>query len=198
MTIHVLHQLESFLKWFIDNSGSFGVFILTIFTVIIAKRSLAADLKSIKIAEEELLSNQSPDVIAYLEVKKFKIHFIVKNFGSAPACDVTFEFEEVSGKFEFRDFNKDTRIIKDGIATLAPNQTIDVRAGTFDEIRTNDEYPIVDVIIRYKNKEGREFKDIYRHNLNIYKKLPVSANKDMYDIVQELERTNRLLKKFLK
>ncbi|CAI6269019.1 hypothetical protein NRS6120_10185 [Bacillus subtilis] len=194
----VLHQLVSFLKWFIDNAGSFGVFILTIFTVVISKKSLAADLKSIKIAEEELLSNQSPDVIAYFDVEKFKIHFIVKNFGSAPAKDVTFEFNEVSGSLNFRDFNNNTRIIKDGIATLAPNQTIDVSAGFFDEIRENDEYPIVDVIIRYKNKEGKDFKDTYRHNLNIFKKLPVSVKKDTTDIVKELEKTNKLLEKLLK
>ncbi|WP_250354577.1 hypothetical protein [Bacillus subtilis] len=153
--------------WFLSNTGSLGMFVLTIFIAYYSKKSSKASLEAAKLAKKEYESKKEPEVIIYFEINEFMLDFKMKNIGNGVATNVTVDLEEKSGNFQKSYMYKmKNGIFNTSIQTFAPNQEIKGIAAKKSDIKTDSGYPVFTCKINYSDINGRIYNKSYDFDLN--------------------------------
>ncbi|MFD2679634.1 hypothetical protein [Bacillus seohaeanensis] len=189
LIIDMLNSLWTALNWILENIGSLGMFVLTLFYVVYTKRLMQQ-------GEANLKQARKPEVIAYFELDRANIlNFMVKNIGSSPAIDVTINFTMLRGEINDERFHS-TYMLNHPISTLAPEQNIftfvDILPNLID---TNKDFPMVKIDLEYYDSKKDKYIESFVLDINMYKGTSRVNNKETHDLVKEVEKIRKLLQK---
>ena len=190
----LLNPILIALKWSIENSGTVGMFVLTIFVVVYTRKTLKATQKTVELSEKTLKEANRPDIVAYCDiVGDYQLYFFIKNLGSSLAVNIKVDLEILRGDLKNKTFLK-ADMINNEISMLVPGQylrtMIERLAFLIDE---NENLPKFNVNVSYKDSYGELFKDFYVLDMNMYKgneHIPING-------VHELTKEVRLIRKNL-
>lgn len=192
--LYIINQSLSGIKWFIEYSGSLGMFILTLFVVMYAKKTLKLNQEIVEQEKQNIIENKRPEVIAYFDVgEKSELYFLIKNIGKSPAINTKINMVLEKGN-AFTDSLKLYYPIKKGIATLAPNQELKTFfAMTYEVKDSQGEFPVYTALISYEDREQRHYHEEFTLDTNMFKGKIRLGVKDMNDLVKVVEKIEKKL-----
>lgn len=184
----LLTILYEALKWFTENAGSLGMFILTIFVVLYAKRTLDINKEIVEQERQNIIDSKRPEVVAYFDVEgSSELNFFIANIGKSMAVNVDLNMELIKGNV-ITDTLNIYYPLKHGISTLAPQQKLKTFFALSGDIKDQaGEYPIYEIKIKYEDTEKRVYNDKYQLNINMFKNRYRITNKEIHDLVTVLE-----------
>lgn len=163
----IVKTLMDIWDWFLSNTGSLGMFVLTIFIAYYSKKSSKASLEAAQLAKKEYESKKEPEIIIYFDLNEFKLDFKMKNIGNGVATNVTVNLEEKSGNFHKSYMYKmKNGIFNTSIQTFAPSQEIKGIAAEVSDIKSDSGYPVFTCDINYFDMNGRLYSKSYDFDLN--------------------------------
>ncbi|MED1228413.1 hypothetical protein P4T89_12895 [Bacillus nakamurai] len=175
--------------WFLSNTGSLGMFVLTIFIAYYSKKSSKASLEAAKLAKYEYESKKEPEIIIYFELNEFNLDFKMMNIGYGVATNVTVNLEEKSGTFQKSYMYKmKNGIFNTCIQTFAPNQEIKGIAARVSDIKNDDsEYPVFTCNITYSDMNGKLYNKRYDFDLNYLGGLVWTEKATLHNVANSLK-----------
>lgn len=187
--LYIINQSLSGIKWFIEYSGSLGMFILTLFVVMYAKKTLKLNQEIVEQEKQNIIENKRPEVIVYFDVGEIsELYFLIKNIGKSPAINTKINMVLERGKVITDSLNVYSPL-KKGIATLAPNQELKTFfAMTSDVKDSKGEFPVYKAIISYEDQEQRKYNEEFTLDINMFKGRLRLGVKDMHDLVKVVEK----------
>lgn len=175
--------------------SSIGMFVLTLFYVIYTKRILKANQgmfeEAIKTRKQDLM----PNVIAYFDQSKINlVNFIVENIGKTAAINTKIVLEPII-PFPTKTFLDDSNLINEVLPTIAPQQKLVCFVNTTFEIKDKAKYL---AHVTFEDTEGTKYEMKYVLDLSMWKGTARAADKDINDLVKEVEKLRQHIEKLTK
>ncbi|MCY8988142.1 hypothetical protein [Bacillus atrophaeus] len=191
-----MNLVLSLWDWLLDNSGSFGMFVLTIFIAYYSKKSSKASFEAAQLAKKEYDRLRQPEMIIYFELKEFSLYFKLKNIGSGVATNVTIDIEDEMGSFSNSYISKmDKGLLNTRIMTIAPNQEISGLAALISDIKEGSNYPVFKCNIKYSDSKGKTLFNSYNFDLSYIGGLVWTKETTLKDIAKHLKGIDEGIKK---
>lgn len=198
-------------QWALDNSAliamisAFGMILLTLVYVVFTILIQAANKKVVEQNEVIRKENKMPNVIVHFDMTIFNILDLkVKNIGTGVAMNIKASIEEINEIVNV-NYLKNFSLF-DGIAFLAPNQSLKTMVGSLLELKNSKgEYPIYKVSLTYSDTSEEEYSTTYIINANMYRGNVQIVDKTIHDLTnetgkikEELEKINRSFQEMIK
>lgn len=175
------------------------MFILTTIYVIYTGKMMKTSNEALKQNETIFKESRKPEVIAYFDVERTNIlNFFVKNIGESLAINTIIYVELIKGNLKRERF-WEANILGNNIATLAPKQQLKNFVDMFFDLKDeNGDFPIVKIKVEYEDEKGEIYNSSYVYDLNMYKGNSEVVNKDIHDLVKQVEKLNKSVEKLSK
>lgn len=182
--------------WSVENSGTVGMFILTLFVVVYSRRTLKVTQRTVEISEMNYKDAKKPDVIAYCDIENnYYLYFFVKNIGVSPALNININFETLRGDLSSTGF-LDVDMLRNEVAMLVPNQNLRCFIDGLSNLQDNEEnFPKFKVELTYHDKEGESYNDWYILDMNMFKGLSQVTIKGVHELTKEVHQIRKTLEK---
>jgi hypothetical protein len=166
----------NFNQWATENVNLVGIFnitltiLLTALNVWFARNSQKYSAESLKQNEKIRYENNTPNIVGYFDSTDLQlVSFILTNRSENAAKNIKISLTTRNGA-RFPDDLKNANLLNEGVAFLAPGQSIDALTGSFIEIMDESKnFPSFDIQIDYQDIDSNSYSRAYVLDLNMYK-----------------------------
>ncbi|QWU14269.1 hypothetical protein SAMN04487895_101565 [Paenibacillus sophorae] len=192
----------NFNQWATENVNLIGVFnitltiLLTALNVWFARNSQKYSAESLKHNEKIRQENNTPNVIGYFDSNDLQfVSFKLTNRGENAAKNIKINLTTKNGGWLPKDL-KNAHMLNEGVAFLAPGQTINALAGSFIEVMDEERnFPSFDIQIDYQDIDSISYSRSYVLDLNMYKGNFSIKEKGLHDLNKDIDKIEQHIRK---
>ncbi|OAB45991.1 hypothetical protein [Paenibacillus glacialis] len=192
-------------QWITDNSSIVNflnvvvIIFLTILNVWFAKNSQKYSAHSLMQNERIRRENNTPNIIAYLDTTDLNfLSFKLSNIGINAAKNIKINLAPMN-QTKTNEILEDAFMFKEGVAFLAPNQTLSAHVGSFVELMNdNKDFPTYEVSLAYQDIDQNHYNRTYVIDSNMYNGYYGIMQKNIHDLNKEMKKIEGHFKKTVK
>lgn len=192
----------NFNEWASENINIIGVFnitltiLLTALNVWFARNSQRYSAESLKQNERIRQENNTPNVIGYFHSNDLQlVSFLLTNKSDNAAKNIKIHLKPRNGEEVPKDLIN-AYMLNEGVAFLAPGQTVNALAGSFIEIMDERKnFPIFDIQIDYQDIDSNSYSRSYVLDMNMYKGNFMIKERGLKDIYVQLDLMEKHIRK---
>jgi Na+/phosphate symporter len=192
----------NFNQWATENVNLVGIFnitltiLLTALNVWFARNSQKYSAESLKQNEKIRYENNTPNIVGYFDSTDLQlVSFILTNRSENAAKNIKISLTTRNGA-RFPDDLKNANLLNEGVAFLAPGQSIDALTGSFIEIMDESKnFPSFDIQIDYQDIDSNSYSRAYVLDLNMYKGNFSINEKGLHELNKQVDMIEKHIRK---
>ncbi|MEK4006483.1 hypothetical protein [Paenibacillus sp. FSL H3-0333] len=189
-------------KWLTDNINLISVLnitltiLLTALNVWFARNSQKYSAESLRQNEKIRIENNTPNLIAYFDSKDLQIvSFKLANIGVNAAKEIKVKLTPKNRTVLPKDL-LNSHMLNEGVAFLAPGQTLSAVAGGFIEIMDSERnFPNFEVTVKFKDIDDNQYVRAYVLDLNMYSGNYATRERGLTELNKELNTIEKHVRK---
>lgn len=184
-----------FNEWYIQNGALVGFIniaatvLLTALNVWFARNSQKYSADTVRQNEEVRKENNTPNIIAYFNSENLQIvYFHLSNIGINAAKNIKIKLKPKNRSEVVTNIDK-AHMIKEGVAFLAPGQSLTALVAGFKELMdSNKEFPSFYIELTFQDMDNNLYSRSYELDLNMYAGYVNAVPRDIKDIYEEMNK----------